>query len=196
MLPEALNNYRVILASQSPRRKQLLEGLGISFEILVTDTDESFPAHLKAHEIPMFLAQKKSESITMADFGPNALVITADTIVWLDNNVLNKPADNKEAMEMLRHISGKTHEVFTGVCLKTMDQSSAFYAASKVTFRELSEAEIRWYVENFKPLDKAGAYGIQEWIGYIGIEHIEGSFYNVMGLPTQMLYRELEKLLG
>ena len=196
MLPEALKKYRVILASQSPRRKQLLEGLGIYFEVFVTDTDESFPAPLKAHEIPMYLAQKKSESIRLADFGMDALVITADTIVWLNDSVLNKPANIEEAVAMLRNISGKTHEVFTGVCLKTKDKTSAFYAASKVTFRELSDAEIRWYVENFRPLDKAGAYGIQEWIGYIGIEHIEGSFYNVMGLPTQMLYRELEKLLG
>jgi septum formation protein len=196
MLPEALSHYRVILASQSPRRKQLLEGLGISFEVIVTDVDESFPENLKAHEIPMYLAQKKSDSINMAELGSHALVITADTIVWLNDKVLNKPANTDEAFAMLRKISGKTHEVFTGVGLKTNDNTRAFYAASKVTFRELSDAEITWYVENFKPLDKAGAYGIQEWIGYIGIEHIEGSFYNVMGLPTQMLYRELEKLLG
>jgi len=194
-LTEKLQDYRIILASASPRRHQLLEGLGFDFEVVVRETKEDYPATLKKEEIPVYLASLKADAFDPDEFGPKTLIITADTIVWLKDQIIGKPDNKEHAISMLKQLSGSTHEVFTGVCLKTNKSGHCFYSCSKVTFRHLSDAEINWYVDTYKPYDKAGAYGAQEWIGFIGIEHIEGSFYNVMGLPTQKLYVELDKLL-
>jgi septum formation protein len=195
VLIEKLSDYRIILASQSPRRKQLLEGLGLKFEVIVREVDETSPPELVREQIPLHLAEKKANAFDPDEFGPKTLIITADTIVWLNDRMLNKPVDFDSAVEMLTLISGGMHEVFTGVCIRTNTLTHSFFAESKVTFRHLDHAEIVHYINECQPFDKAGAYGIQEWIGYIGIEHIEGSFYNVMGLPTQMLYKELNALI-
>ncbi len=186
--------YKIILASQSPRRQMLLKGLGFEFEHHVKEIDESFPAELQREYIPMYLAQLKADAFT-ADLDETTIVITADTVVWVDNSVLNKPADEKEAKQMLKLLSGKRHEVITGVCLKTKHRQKAFYAVTEVFFKELKSDEIDHYVRTFKPFDKAGAYGAQEWIGYIGIEKIKGSFFNVMGLPVKELYEELWRMV-
>lgn len=194
-LTEKLKDYRIILASASPRRHQLLKGLGFDFEVIVRETKEEFPATLKQKEIPVYLASLKADAFDPDEFGPQTLIITADTVVWLNDQIIGKPENREHAISMLKQLSGTTHEVFTGVCLKTNKVLHCFSSCSKVTFRHLSDAEINWYVDTYKPYDKAGAYGAQEWIGFIGIEHIEGSFYNVMGLPTQKLYVELCKLI-
>ncbi|HNW89652.1 MAG TPA: Maf family nucleotide pyrophosphatase [Bacteroidales bacterium] len=194
-LSEKLKDYRIILASASPRRHSLLGGLGFDFEVVVRETIETYPLTLKREEIPVYLATLKSDAYDPDEFGPKTLIITADTIVWLNDQIIGKPDSPEHAVSLLKRLSGNTHEVFTGVCLKTNKLSHCFSACSKVTFRKLSDEEIIWYVDKYKPFDKAGAYGAQEWIGFIGIEHIEGSFYNVMGLPTQKLYVELDKVL-
>ncbi|GHT54794.1 Maf-like protein [Bacteroidia bacterium] len=188
-----LKNYHIILASNSPRRQELLRGLELEFEVKTfPDLDESYPVELQREEIPLFLARKKG--VAYASFlQDNTLIITADTIVWVENQVLGKPHDRADAIAMLRMLSGKTHQVFTGVCLKTKEKEITFYAASDVTFANLTDEEIASYVNKYKPYDKAGSYGVQEWIGYIGVKHINGSFYNIMGLPVQRLYEELKK---
>jgi len=190
---ENLTDYRIILASNSPRRKELMSGLDIPFEIkTLPDIEESYPDTLQKEAIPLYLAQLKADAYKtlMQD---NTLLITADTIVWLDGKVYGKPEDEAEAKYMLQKLSGRTHEVFTGVCLTTRQKQKSFFDISKVTFAVLSEAEIDYYVKKYKPFDKAGAYGVQEWIGYIGVEHLEGSFYNVMGLPVRLLYKYLKE---
>jgi septum formation protein len=196
--PEALNKLNlldIILASKSPRRQQLLAGLGIRFRVADhLDMEEVYPSVLKAEEIPIYLARAKAACYD-ADIGSNTLLITADTIVWLNNEVIGKPASSEDAIGMLLRLSGNMHEVFTGVCIKTAYSETVFHASSRVYFRNLSEEEIRYYVSHYKPLDKAGAYGVQEWIGYVGVERIEGSYFNVMGLPVQRLYCELIKLI-
>lgn len=191
LLHDQLKKYRLILASQSPRRRMLLEGLDLSFEVEVKDDiDESYPEELSLTEIPEFLARKKSDQY--ADLlANNTIVITADTIVWLDNEVVGKPVDVDDARKIIKRLSGNTHIVVTGVCLRALEKIKVFHSISNVHFRIVSQQEIDYYVEKYQPFDKAGAYGIQEWIGYVGIEKIEGSFYNVMGLPVQMLYHEL-----
>lgn len=186
------NKYKIILASQSPRRRLLLEGMGFKFEVIHADIEEVFPENLKITEVPVFLAQKKADSLTKL-LKDNVLLITADTIVSIDNLILGKPKDADEARQILQLISGRSHNVITGVCIKTLNKQKTFYAESRVYFRTLNDEEISYYIKNYKPFDKAGAYGIQEWIGYIGIERIEGSYFNVMGLPTQMLYNEISK---
>lgn len=191
VLSELLNDRKVILASSSPRRQELLKGMGISFTIIHPDVEESYPIDLQREEIPVFLAEKKAALYDMAQFDEKSILITADTIVWVNGHVMNKPADREDAINMLKTISGNMHEVYTAVCLKKKSGKKSFFSHSRVYFRALTDEEIYWYIDNFKPYDKAGAYGIQEWIGYIGIEHVEGSFFNVMGLPTQRLYREL-----
>lgn len=196
LFQEELKNYRIILASQSPRRKMLLEGLDIEFECIVhNDIEEDFPAGLDKFEIPQLLAKHKSDHYTDL-LNDLTIVITADTIVWLDGEVINKPANEDEAFQMLKKLSGKTHEVITGVCLRSAVNTRIFSDHSQVVFRELTDDEIRYYVHLYRPFDKAGAYGIQEWIGYIGIETITGSFYNVMGLPVQRLYEELRRFVA
>ena len=191
VLSRQLSGYRIILASQSPRRKTLLEGLDINFEIIVRpDIEEEFPANMELKEVPLYLANHKSNNyLDLLD--DNTIVITADTVVILDNKILGKPVDEKDARKIISQLSGQMHEVATGVCIRSKDKVREFSAVSRVWFRTLSEDEIDYYVSNYKPMDKAGAYGIQEWIGYAGIERIEGSFYNVMGLPVQTLYMEL-----
>jgi septum formation protein len=184
--------YQIILGSASPRRQELLKGLGFEFTVKPIHADESFPSHLKGNEIPFYLAEKKAKAFTH-DLNEKDLLITADTIVWCDGKVLNKPADFAEGKNMLQSLSGKMHEVFTAVSLKSSVKQITFYDASKVFFRELNNHEIEYYLANFNPYDKAGSYGVQDWIGYIGIDKIEGSFYNVMGLPVKLLYEELLK---
>ncbi|MCC8096581.1 MAG: Maf-like protein [Tannerellaceae bacterium] len=188
-----LNKYRIILGSASPRRKELLAGLGLSFDVKpMPDLDESYPSTLGVNEILLYIACQKAEAYiqTLAD---NELLITADTIVWLMGKVLGKPSGREEAIRMLQMLSAKTHEVITGVCITTKEKRQVFSVSSMVRFYHLSQEDILYYVDTYKPYDKAGAYGIQEWIGYIGVEAIEGSFFNVMGLPVQRLYQELKK---
>lgn len=189
-----LEKYKVILASGSPRRRELMVGLGVNYEVrILPDVDESYPDTLQGEEIPLYIAKEKADAyIPMMQ--PDELIITADTIVWLDGKVLGKPRDREDALQMLRTMSGRTHKVFTGVCITTTDWQRSFTAQTEVRFATLSEDEIIYYVDNFKPMDKAGAYGVQEWIGFIGVENISGSYYNIMGLPVQKLYRELLKV--
>ena len=189
-----LDKYKVILASNSPRRKELLDGLGLAYEVKVRpDIDESYADGLMAEEIPISIACKKAEayrSVMQSD----ELIITADTIVWLDGVVMGKPKDSLDACAMLRKLSGKTHQVITGVCITTIDGQRSFSTVTDVTFGTLTEEEIQYYVLNYQPMDKAGAYGIQEWIGYIGVRAISGSYFNVVGLPIQRLYMELKNI--
>jgi septum formation protein len=185
-----LGNYRFILASKSPRRQFLLKDLGLNFEVHTGDVDESFPDHLQAQEIPLYLCKKKAEAFD-AELDENTIVITADTIVWIGGQVLNKPENSEDAARMLRLLSGNMHEVYTGVCLRSHKKTKAFYSLTKVFFKTLSQDEIDYYISNYNPYDKAGAYGAQEWIGYIAVERIEGSYFNVMGLPLKELYEEL-----
>lgn len=186
------DKLELILASQSPRRQHLLKELGIPFTIKVKSVDEVFPSTLKREEIPLYLAKLKAKAFE-GEIQSNQILITADTIVWLNDSVLEKPANFQVAFSILRTLSGKKHTVYTGVCIKSNDKETSFWASTDVYFKELTDDEIHYYVENFKPYDKAGAYGIQEWIGYIGIKHIEGSYFNVMGLPIQKLYDQLLK---
>jgi len=189
-----LKQYHIILGSNSPRRKELLGGLNLPFETrIIADIDESYPAELPIHEIPLFIARQKAKAY-LPDLASNELLITADTIVSCRDTVLGKPTDHEDAIGMLTALSGCSHEVITGVCISALKKEISFSVTSIVTFALLSEKEIRYYVEKYKPYDKAGAYGIQEWIGYIGVERINGSFYNVMGLPIQRLYQELKRL--
>jgi septum formation protein len=191
LLTDILKGYRLILASQSPRRRMLLEGLDLPFEVIVReDVKENTPFNLGMFEIPEYLARIKSDYYSDLLTGITIL-ITADTIVWHRNKVLGKPENIKDAMSMVNQLSGNMHEVITGVCLRSVSKIRVFHSHSKVWFRKLTQEEITYYVNHYNPIDKAGAYGIQEWIGYVGIEKIEGSFYNVMGLPVQMLYLEL-----
>lgn len=189
-----LEKYKVILASGSPRRRELMAGLGVNYEVrILPDVDESYPDTLQGEEIPLYIAKEKADAyIPMMQL--DELIITADTIVWLDGKVLGKPRDREDALQMLRTMSGRTHEVFTGVCITTTDWQRSFTAQTEVRFATLSEDEIIYYVDNFKPMDKAGAYGVQEWIGFIGVENISGSYYNIMGLPVQRIYNELKRL--
>ena len=189
-----LKKYKVVLASNSPRRKELLSGLGIDYEVkTLPDIDESFPEGLSEVETATYIARAKAD-IYRTIMQPDELIITADTIVWLDGEVMGKPVDGEDARRMLRALSGKTHQVITGVCLTAINGQKAFATVTDVTFCGLSEEEIDYYVERYRPMDKAGSYGIQEWIGFVGVESIAGSYFNVMGLPIQRLYTELKKL--
>ena len=186
------NTMKIILASNSPRRRELLSGLGFDYEVrTLQGLDESYPEGLSMEEIPQYISRKKAEAYTI---DPDELLITADTIVWLDGEVLGKPANEADAICMLRKLSGKTHQVVTGVMLRSSLIQHSFSSVSQVTFAQLSEEEIEHYVTCYHPLDKAGAYGIQEWIGYIGVTSLQGSYFNVMGLPVQKLYTEMKKL--
>lgn len=187
-----LKDFKVILASKSPRRRQLLDGLNIPFEVVIHEVDEVFPEGLSLEEIPVYLAKLKAEPFT-EEISHDALIITADTIVWVDDMVLGKPLDYEHAAAMLRQLSGKKHIVATGVCLTTKSKQVSFCDTAEVYFKELTDSEIKYYLDNYRPYDKAGSYGVQEWIGYIAITKIEGSYFNVMGLPVQRLYEELQK---
>ena len=189
-----ISKYKILLASNSPRRRELLGGLGLSYEVVsLPEIDESYPDTLQGCEIPSYIAQKKAEAYRnlMVD---DTLLITADTIVWLDGKVYGKPTDEAHARQMLRELSGRSHMVITGVAITTLEKQTVFAVESKVTFATLTDDEIDYYVTKYKPLDKAGAYGIQEWIGYIGVTGLEGSYFNVMGLPIQRLYNELKNI--
>ena len=189
---ENIQKYNIILGSNSPRRKELLSGLDLDFEVrTLPDVEETYPSTLWKEEIPVYLSKLKADAYK-ACIDDKTLLITADTIVWLDAKVYGKPTNEEDAKEMLRKLSGKTHEVITGVCLTTKDKQKAFFALSKVKFATLNEDEIEYYIAKYKPYDKAGSYGVQEWIGYVGVENLEGSFYNVMGLPVRMLYMYLK----
>lgn len=183
--------YKIILASNSPRRRELLGGLGITFTTRVLDgIDESWPQELKGEEISLYISRRKASAYKKS-IGPDELVITADTIVYVDGEVLGKPVDEADARRMLLMISGRWHEVITGVTLMTAEREHSFAVTTRVRFCDLTDAEIEYYIKNYAPMDKAGAYGIQEWIGYVGVDRIEGSYFNVVGLPVQRLYREL-----
>ena len=188
-----LENYDIILGSQSPRRQELMQGLNLKFKVFTIDVDETYPQNLKREEIPVFIARKKADAYKDI-LKDNSLLITADTIVWLDGNVFGKPKDEEDAIKILKQLSGKIHQVITGVCITTIKKSTVFDVVTDVKFASFSDEEIKYYVENYKPFDKAGAYGIQEWIGFAGIESVNGSYYNVMGLPIQRLYNELKKI--
>lgn len=191
-LLQNLDNYNIILASQSPRRQELLRGLNLKFEVKVIDVEEDFPAEIVGVDIPMYLAEKKANAYNSI-MDENTMIITADTIVWHEGKVLGKPVDIVDARRMLRTLSGKTHQVITGVCISTLKRRKIFHVISDVRFAKLADSEIDYYLENFRPYDKAGSYGVQEWIGYVGVEHINGSYFNVMGLPIQRLYTELKR---
>ena len=185
--------YKLILASNSPRRKELLAGLGVPFEVRVLqDIDEHYPENLPVNEVARYIAKEKADAyqrIVTAD----ELIITADTVVIVGDEILGKPMDEADAVRMLRLLSGRTHQVTTGVCLLTAEKERCFDVTTDVTFKTLTDEEIHYYVNRYRPFDKAGAYGIQEWIGYIGVTGLNGSYYNVMGLPVQRIYQELTK---
>lgn len=189
-----LKNYRIILASNSPRRRELLGGLGLDFEVRVLpDIDESYPSEIAVDKIAEYIACTKAAAYRQV-MSAGQLVITADTVVISGTEVLGKPTDAEDARRMLQLLSGRTHQVTTGVCLTTTTTQRHFSVTTDVTFKQLSDDEIDYYVDNYKPFDKAGAYGIQEWIGYIGVTDIKGSYFNVMGLPVQRIYTELTRI--
>jgi len=188
-----LSPYRIILASNSPRRKELLSGIDLQYEIrTLPDIDESYPEALPQEEVAAYLARKKA-SAYISELNENELLITADTIVLLDGMILGKPVDKDEAKEMLLTLSGETHRVITGVCFTTEHKQISFSDTAFVTFGTLTSKEIDYYISNYSPMDKAGAYGVQEWIGYVAVERIEGSYFNVMGLPIFKVYHELKR---
>jgi septum formation protein len=188
------DKYRIILASRSPRRQQLLKDLGLTFEVVGIDYDETFPGNLNGEDAAIYLAKGKSNSFRNK-LSDNEIVITADTIVWCNNQTLGKPVDYQDARRMIRELSGNTHEVITGVNLLSSKKEVAFCESTKVTFEKISDEEIDFYIQEFKPFDKAGAYGIQEWIGIAACSRIEGSYFNVVGLPVQRVYQELMEFI-
>ncbi len=195
MIIDKLNQFRIILASRSPRRQQLLRQMGLNFDVVIKEFDETYPEGLTGEEIARHIAYGKA-SIFKNQILDNEIVITADTIVWCNNKVLGKPADAAEAVNILKEISGNTHEVITAVSIVSAFREITFSETAKVTFEKMQEAEIEYYVSHFKPFDKAGAYGIQEWIGIVACSRIEGSFFNVVGLPVHRLYNELQKFIN
>lgn len=194
MILENLKKYKVRLASNSPRRRELLSGLGIDYEVkLLPNIDETYPDSLKGEEIPVYIAREKADAYRPS-MEKDELIITADTIVYTDGKVLGKPHDADDARRMLHRLSGRSHQVITGVCITTHEFQHTFSAVTEVTFDTLTDEEIDFYIATYRPLDKAGAYGIQEWIGFIGVSALNGSYFNVMGLPIQRLYQELKRL--
>ena len=187
-----LKKYRIILASKSPRRQELLRGMGVDFEILTKETPEDYPNDLLLDEVPKYLSLQKSLAFNDDELPADYLLITSDTVVICEGEILGKPKDREDATRMLELLSGKTHHVVTGVTVRSTEKTESFAVRSDVTFAQLDAEEIDYYIEHCKPFDKAGAYGIQEWIGYVGISGLEGSFYNVMGLPTRKLYQCLK----
>lgn len=193
MLKNKLQKYTLILASGSPRRQQFFKDLDLDFEIRLKEIEEIFPPELKAEEITNYLAELKANAFE-GKLKPNEILITSDTIVWHNNKALGKPKDAQDAFDILKSLSNATHEVITSVCFKTNAKTALIHEITKVTFNELSNESIRYYIENYKPFDKAGAYGIQEWIGFIGVSKIEGSYANVMGMPTDKVFEYLGNL--
>lgn len=196
MLLDILKNHKVYLCSKSPRRHELLAGMGIDFEYLPTNVVEKHPDTNNPVEVAEYLSQLKLSPINMEDYPKNTIFIACDTIVVLGNEILEKPKDEADAMTMIRELSGKSHTVISGLTVATPERSITSHRKTEVRFSQLSDEEIRYYVQQYKPYDKAGAYGVQEWIGYIGIEAINGSFYNVMGLPTKLLWEMLKEVSG
>lgn len=190
MLREKLKSYRIILASGSPRRQQFFKDLDINFEIRLKEVEEIYPQHHQAEEITNYLAELKAKAFD-GELMPNEILVTSDTIVWHKNQCLGKPKDEEDAFRMLQSLSNSTHEVITSVCFKTNSKTEIFHEVTKVTFLELSDEAIRYYLTNYKPFDKAGSYAIQEWIGYVGISKIEGSYTNVVGMPMHLVYQKL-----
>jgi septum formation protein len=190
MVLQNLRGKKIILASKSPRRQQLLKGLDLQFEVKVSEVNESYPAGLQGEEVALFLAKKKANAYD--DIGETEIIITADTVVDLDGRILEKPETHEEAVNMLRTLSGKQHHVYTGVCIKSATKEVLFFDKTVVQFSDFSDDEIAHYVENYQPFDKAGSYGAQEFLGYMGIAKLEGSYFNVMGLPTHKLYHALK----
>ena len=195
MLLDQLKNYKIYLASKSPRRHQLIAGMNIDFEYLPLEVEENYPANLTPAEVAEYLSQLKLSPITMEDYAPNTIFIACDTIVVLDGQIIGKPKDEEDAVAILTRLSGKEHIVISGLTLQTPQKRITASRQTLVRFKPLSQAEISYYVSNYQPLDKAGAYGIQEWIGYVAIDHVEGSFYNIMGLPTKLLWEMLEEIV-
>ena len=193
MLQEKLKDYNIILASGSPRRQQFFRDLGLNFEIRLKPVEEIYPSELKDVEITNYLAELKAAAFD-GELKTNEILVTSDTIVWHEGKALEKPRDPAHALEMIKALGGKTHEVITSVCFKTSEKIRTVHAITRVTFSNLEEDEIRFYIDNFRPFDKAGAYGIQEWIGLIGVEHLEGSYFNVVGLPTHLVYQTLREI--
>ena len=193
MLKNKLRNYSIILASGSPRRQQFFKDLDLDFEIRLKEIEEIYPPELKAEEITNYLAELKANAFE-GELQANEILITSDTIVWHNGRALGKPKDEQDAFAILKSLSNSTHEVVTSVCFKTNSETKLLHEITKVTFNELSEDAIRYYIENYKPFDKAGAYGIQEWIGFVGVSKIEGSYANVMGMPTDKVYEYLNNL--
>ena len=193
MLKNKLKKYTLILASGSPRRQQFFKDLDLNFEIRLKEIEEVYPPELKAEEITNYLAVLKASAFE-GELKPNEILVTSDTIVWHNNRALGKPKDEQDAFEILKSLSNTTHEVITSVCFKTNEKADVIHEVTKVTFNELSDESIHYYLENYKPYDKAGAYGIQEWIGFIGVSKIEGSYANVMGMPTDKVYEYLSNL--
>ena len=187
-----LKKYHIILASKSPRRQELLRGMGVDFEILTKETPEDFPLETPTDEVPKYLSLQKSLAFSDDELPSDYLLITSDTVVICEGGILGKPKDRAEAVRMLKLLSGKTHHVVTGVTVRSTSRTESFAVRSNVTFADLDDDEIGYYIDRCQPFDKAGAYGIQEWIGYVGISGLEGSFYNVMGLPTRKLYQVLK----
>ena len=193
MLKNKLHNYSLILASGSPRRQQFFKDLDLDFEIRLKEIEEIYPPELKAEEITNYLAELKANAFE-GELKANEILITSDTIVWHNGRALGKPKDEQDAFAILKSLSNSTHDVVTSVCFKTNSETKLLHEITKVTFNELSEDVIRYYIENYKPFDKAGAYGIQEWIGFVGVSKIEGSYANVMGMPTDKVYEYLNNL--
>jgi septum formation protein len=193
VLKDKLHKYRLILASGSPRRQQFFKDLDLDFEIRLKEIEEIYPNELKREQITNYLAELKANAFE-AELKDNEILITSDTIVWHNNKALGKPKDAQEAFEILQSLSNTTHEVITSVCFKNNKKSKVIHEVTKVSFNQLSDKAIQYYIENYKPFDKAGAYGIQEWIGFIGVSKIEGSYANVMGLPTDKVYDYLNNL--
>lgn len=193
MLREKLKAYKIVLASGSPRRQQFFKELDLDFEIRIKEVEEIYPDTLQGVEITNYLAKLKSAAFDN-DILPNEIIVTSDTIVWLDNKALGKPKDKEDAFLMLQSMAGKTHEVITSVCFKTINKIDILNCVTLVTFNPITDDEIRFYIDNYQPFDKAGAYGIQEWIGLMAIAKIEGSYTNVVGLPTDLVYRYLSNL--
>lgn len=194
MILENLKKYQITLASNSPRRKELLSGLNLDYKVkILPDIDETYPDTLKGEDIPLYIARKKAEAYK-AIMDENELIITADTIVYTDGEVLGKPKDEADARRMLQALSDRSHQVITGVCITTSGFQRSFASVTEVTFDTLTDDEINFYISTYSPMDKAGAYGIQEWIGFIGVSKLNGSYFNVMGLPVQRLYRELKNI--
>jgi septum formation protein len=195
MIIDKLNEFKIILASRSPRRQQLLRKLGLKFDVIIRDYEEIYPEGLIGEEIARFVAYEKAASFKN-ELSDDEIVIAADTIVWCNNKVMGKPVDHQDAIRILKEISGNTHEVITGVSIRSQSKEFTFSDSTNVSFEALTDEEISYYINKYKPYDKAGAYGIQEWIGIIACNHIDGSYFNVVGLPVQRLYKELQNFIG